>query len=114
MIEFKKGYKLSRDYKRLKLLLDKGYEVVCFADYDWHDGTFSRDICIGRFIEASNKEYNHYSISCRGIAYVDCYPAWYSDQRLTDEEIFIKHAEHANIEFLDIDETQTDTEENKA
>ena len=33
-----KGYKTSKNYKRLKELLDRGYEVVCFIDlgYNWH------------------------------------------------------------------------------
>lgn len=28
-------YKVSKDYKRLKQLLDQGDKVVCFVDFDW-------------------------------------------------------------------------------
>ena len=32
------GYKTSKDYKRLKELVDNGYRVVCFTTYDWDEG----------------------------------------------------------------------------
>lgn len=31
------AYKTSRDYKRLKELLDAGNEVVCFFTHDWEE-----------------------------------------------------------------------------
>ncbi len=34
-------YKVSKDYKRLKQLLDKGNKIVCFVDYG-----FNRDISL--------------------------------------------------------------------
>lgn len=101
MEEHKCAYKLSKDYKRLKELLDNGYEVVCFADYNWEDGFVSRDICIGRFIKGSTKEHDHYTLSCRGIAYVECYPSWYKDRGNTDEEIFEIIVGRAHIEFIE-------------
>lgn len=104
MGNYKNGYKWSRDYKRLKQLLDDGYEVVCLADYDWHDGTISRDICMGRLILGSVEECDHYSVSCRGTCYCELYPSWHKDQNMTEETMFKKAASRANIEFMDIDE----------
>ena len=34
-------YNTSRDMKRLKELLDQGYDVVCFYSYDWN--RFNKD-----------------------------------------------------------------------
>ena len=104
MGNFKNGYKWSRDYKRLKQLLDDGYDVVCIADYDYGDGDVAMDICHGRLILGSTEEYYHYSFSCRGICYCELYPAWYKDQNMTEEVMFKKAVSRANIEFLDIDE----------
>lgn len=101
MEEFKCAYKLSREYKQLKNLLDNGYEVVCFADYNWLDGYISRDICLGRFIKGSTKEHDHYTFSCRGIAYVECYPSWYKESGKTNEEIFETIVSRVNIEFFE-------------
>lgn len=103
MGEYKNGYKWSRDYKRLKQLLDDGYEVVCLADYVWHDGTVSRDVCHGRLVIGSTEEYDHYTFSCRGTTYCELYPSWYKDQNLTEEEMLKKAVSRANIEFIDID-----------
>lgn len=104
MDKYKNGYTFSRDYKRLKQLLDGGYIVVCLADYDWHDGTISRDICVGRLILGSIEEYDHYTFSCRGITYCELYPSWYKDQNMTEEEMFKKSVTGANIEFIDIEQ----------
>lgn len=105
MENYKNGYKWSRDYKRLKQLLDDGYEVVCLADYDWHDGRISRDICTGRLILGSTEEYDLYSFSCRGVCYCELYPAWHRDQNMTEEVMFKKAVSMSNIEFIDIDKT---------
>jgi hypothetical protein len=102
MDEYKNGYKMSRDYKRLKQLLDDGYEVVCSADYDWHDGTISRDICVGRLILGSTEEYDHYSFSCRTICYCEFYPSRYRDRNMTEEVMFKKAVSRKNIEFIDM------------
>ena len=44
-----KGYKTSKDYKRLKELLDKGYSVICLV-HDKDCGLASRDIGIGWYL----------------------------------------------------------------
>ena len=65
------GYETSRDMKRLKQLLDEGYEVVCFYTYDFlqssswpHEPVMTTDVCVARFYEGG--VFSHYSISCRG------------------------------------------------
>jgi hypothetical protein len=90
----KNPYKLSRDYGRLIYLLDKGYEIVCWADYNWDkdDKTRTcRDICHARKID------NHYSVGVRGIEYCSYYirtdPQNYS---------FATLLKMSNIEFIDI------------
>ena len=32
------SYKVSKDYPRLKQLLDEGHKVVCWLTYDWSRG----------------------------------------------------------------------------
>lgn len=105
MEEYKNGYKWSRDYKRLKQLLDEGYEVVCMADYEWREGHVSRDICMGCLILGSTEESDHYSFFCRGICYCELYPSWYKDRNMTEEVLFNKAVSRNNIEFIDIDKT---------
>ena len=100
MNEYKNAYKWSKDYKRLKYLLDNGYMVVCLADYDFYkDGSPKiRDICKGTFVACEdNHEHDCYRISARGIGYVDYY-GWESDFRTFDET-----CERMNIEFIDIE-----------
>lgn len=38
------GYLGSRDYPRLKQLLDEGYVIACFVDYNFGDNFKCRDI----------------------------------------------------------------------
>ena len=72
-----KGYKTSKDYKRLKELLDKEYEVVCFITYDFNKYSKGEpdykpmmvtDVCTGKLL-SKGTEYERYSISCRGIEF---------------------------------------------
>lgn len=77
----KLNYKTSKDYKRLKELLDKGYEVVCFTTYDFrylepkgHEPLMTTDVCTAKLIECENKEYDMYSISSRGRGVLHYWP----------------------------------------
>ena len=97
-----KGYKTSKDYKRLKELLDKGYQVVCFITYDMnrhirepHEPFMVTDVCIARLLE-KNSKYAHYDFSCRGIGYLHY---WLHDfgYDYTFEELL----EARNIEFIE-------------
>ena len=75
MIDNLKCYKLSKDYTRLKELLDKGYQVVCIVDYDfncWDRGKpdykpmMTRDICVARYFDSDNENYKYYGFGVRG------------------------------------------------
>lgn len=61
------SYKVSKDYPRLKQLLDEGHKVVCWVTYDWSqgDGHMVTDIAEAKRI--GEGEYMHYMISVRGI-----------------------------------------------
>lgn len=100
MGNYKNGYKWSRDYKRLKHLLDDGYEVVCLIDYDfWRDKThpMSRDICRARkFGTDGTSEHDYYAFSSRGQGYGDIYR--------DDRYDFADYCGAWNVEFIDIDE----------
>jgi len=101
MMTWKNKYKWSRDYDRLRKLLDDGYEIICLADYDFfRDGKhpMERDICRARKHIATNPEYTAYRISSRGVGYV-VYPMW--EAKFTT---FDNCMRQANVEFLDIEE----------
>lgn len=77
----KLNYKTSKDYKRLKELLDKGYEVVCFTTYDFlylepkeHEPLMTTDVCTAKLIESENKEYDMYFIGSRGRGVLHYWP----------------------------------------
>lgn len=96
------AYKLSRDYKRLKDLADKGYVVVCFVDCRRIIGDIKithRDVCTLSYIHFGDYQKNdHYSFDVRGHDYGNFYPdndLWY--------ETFNELCEDLNIEFIDID-----------
>jgi hypothetical protein len=95
------GYELSKDYTRLKALLDKGYLVVCFVDFNFRDLEEKgyppcRDICQGR----KSKDYNTYDFGARGISYLD----WSSSFSKEYEKYptFEQMCKMGNIEFIDI------------
>lgn len=90
-------YKVSKDYKRLKQLLDQGDKVVCFVDFDWdRKGNIVTDIALAKCV--GNGENLQYSISCRGIGYFSVYPLWYDG--FTDEGMY-KAFENDNVQFID-------------
>ncbi len=99
MENYKNGYKWSRDYKRLKQLLDDGYEVVCLIDYDfWRDGEhpMSRDICRARkHVNEDDSDFDFYAFSSRGQGYGDIYKYFKYD--------FVDYCAAWNVEFIDID-----------
>ena len=84
-----KGYQTSKDYKRLKELLDKGYDIVCWADYERYDGHVCRDICHARKMDDT------YIISARGIEYGS-----YWDGRIAYDS-FEEMCEDNHIEFIE-------------
>lgn len=86
-------YRVSKDYKRLKQLLDEGNTVVCFVDREIVDSV-TTDVTLGQLIGAN------YIISCSGIGHYSVYPSW---QAYFTDEWFYKRLEHNNVQFIDPD-----------
>lgn len=64
------AYKTSKDYARLKELLDAGYYVICFIHYDPQGTHYEfQDICIA-------KRKDGYEFCARGIGYLSIYEEW--------------------------------------
>lgn len=83
------SYKTSKDYKRLKELLDKGYDVICIADYLWNGTPVSRDIC------HAFRSNDTYRFIARGIEYNSYWPD------MAHYESFEDACEVSNIEFIE-------------
>ena len=84
------AYKTSKDYARLKTLLDANIVVVCFINYyDFPPQTkyLFQDICIARRINQC------YQFDARGISYA----TWYADFPYTFEEM----CEANGVEFIE-------------
>lgn len=99
-----KGYKTSRDYKRLKELLDNGYEVVCFTTYDFlqyhkepHEPMIVTDICRGRLLKRKDPQNDLYTFGVRGHTFCDYYP----NDPLMNPYSFDELCESENIEFVE-------------
>ena len=103
-----KGYKTSKDYKRLEELLNKGYEVVCFHTYDIHSNQgvghkpkIVTVVCQARLIKCEHNRFDTYRI--RGVSnYILTY--WPNEKDANDYESFADACEEENIEFIDITE----------
>ena len=96
------GYKTSKDYNRLRTLLDKGYEVVCFVTYDFLHGRekkpmMTTDVCIGRVL-SKDSQYERYSFGCRGTTFID---HWL---RLENINTFEDELKFYQLEFIDIED----------
>lgn len=83
------AYKTSKDYVRLKTLLDANIIVVCFINYDPSPNTkyVFQDLCIAR------RQHQCYQFDARGI----CYASWYADFAYTFEEM----CEAFGVEFIE-------------
>ena len=102
MSDMKVCYKTSRDYQRLKELLDQGYEVVCFTTYDLYRGRPEKakqmivtDVCRAKLIKGSMSVYDRYLIGVRGHTFIDYWVE--QEKRWTFEE----ECEAENIEFIE-------------
>lgn len=99
-------YTTSRDYKRLKELLDEGKKIACFIDYVQVGYTW-RDICLAR---KTKSDFEPYKFSVRGHVYAAHQPSLvpYSFEEL---------AAAYNVEFIEPDapdpwhETAEDTDD---
>lgn len=90
------GYKVSKDYLRLKQLLDSGHWVVCWVTYDWSRGDGHMVTDIARAIH----EYGCYSVSCRGTIFACVCPMEFDNY--TDEYLYSSW-ENMNLQFIDPD-----------
>lgn len=99
-------YKTSRDMKRLKELLDQGYEVVCFYTYDWNSPRpnekpeeykpiITTDICTAKLMEKGCK-YERYVIACRGTGFITY---WTKDMPYNYS--FLELLEKRDIQFIE-------------
>lgn len=95
------SYKVSRDYPRLKQLLNEGYRVVCWVTYDWsrENGHWVTDIAEAKRI--GKGEYMHYMVSVRGHVFSDFYPDYPGLEH--DEDWMFSMWEKDRLQFVDID-----------
>lgn len=94
------NYKVSKDYPRLKQLLDSGHWVACWVTYDWSrgNGHMVTDIALAK--HRGVEGYEQYSVDCRGTGFGDVFPQWI--ENYTDEFLY-KSWEDMNLQFLDPD-----------
>ena len=92
------NYKVSKDYPRLKQLLDSGCWVACWVTYDWSrgDGYMVTDIAQAK--HRGEGSYEQYTVSCRGTGFDDVYPSWFEG---FNEEYLYKRWEKMNLQFID-------------
>ena len=102
-----KGYKTSKDKKRLKELLDNGYEVICLYTYDFtrndkndpnYQPMMATDVCAGKLMDKGG-EYERYSFSCRGTCFFDYWKHGVPYKYTFDELLDAK-----DIEFIEPNE----------
>lgn len=74
-----KPYKLSKDYRLLRKLLDNGNEIVCF---------FDGEVCKGRVLEDKR-----YYFSVRGRCYNDF-------SKVCSQASFSEYMSQDNVEFI--------------
>ena len=88
-------YKTSRDYSRLKQLLDEGMGIVCFVAYitAWRapDDPPIRDVC-----KAMKTGEGDYELFSRGVGYASY---WSKYHKFTFEKLM----EECNVEFIEPD-----------
>lgn len=89
---WKNCYKWSRDYSRLKAMLDDGFEVICWIDYEFTSSEHRyRDLCYCR-----KHPEGTYRFTVSGLEYGDiCAKDLYSD------DAFAEICSKWNIEFID-------------
>lgn len=94
------SYKVSKDYPRLKHLLDNGHWVVCWVTYDWSRGNGYMVTDIAQAKRRGSGCYECYTVSCRGTVFDDVYPQWF--ENYTEEYLYKRWAK-MNLQFIDPD-----------
>ena len=94
------NYKVSKDYPRLKQLLDSGNWVVCWVTYDYIRGKGHMVTDIAQAEHCGKGKCECYSVSCRGVRFDDVFP-----QRIKNytEEYLYSSWEKMNLQFIDPD-----------
>ncbi len=94
------SYKVSKDYPRLKQLLDSGHWVACWVTYDWSRGNGHMVTDIAQAKHRGVEGYEQYSVACRGTGFDDIFPQWMENYT---EEYLYKSWEDMNLQFIDPD-----------
>ena len=95
------SYKVSKDYPRLKQLLDEGHKVVCWVTYAWDRYGECTVTDIAESQRFGKEVYMCYKIKVRGYCFFDIFPNW-EEINYTDEKMY-KEWEGFNLQFIDPD-----------
>lgn len=98
------SYKVSKDYPRLKQLMDEGHKVACWVTYDIGLGYFENKRMVTDIMQAQRRgtgEDLTYAVSVRGCTFMEFHPAW-AWERYSDKDMFRKF-EIFNLQFIDPD-----------
>lgn len=95
------SYKVSKDYPRLKQLLDEGHKVVCWVTYDWSQGDGHMVTDIAEAKRLGVYEYMSYKIGVWGYCFWNTSPNW-EEVNHTYEGMY-KEWEGLNLQFIDPD-----------
>ena len=96
------SYKVSKDYPRLKQLLDDGHKVVCWVTYDIGLGHFENKCMVTDIMQAQRRGIGEgltYAVSVRGCTFMEFHPSW-EWERYSDEDMF-REFRHFNLQFID-------------
>ena len=93
-------YKVSKDYPRLKQLLDSGHWVVCWVTYEWIRGDCHMVTDIAQAKHRGLGGYGPYSVACRGTGFDYVSPQWL--ENYTEEYLYNSWAK-MNLQFIDPD-----------
>lgn len=95
------SYKVSKNYSRLKQLLDEGCKVVCWVTYKWDKGLGRMVTDIAEAKRIGEDEYMHYGIGVRGLCFWDAFPSW-EEFDYTEEKMYKEWGDF-NLQFIDTD-----------
>lgn len=96
------SYKVSKDYPRLKQLLDEGHKIVCWVTWDWSLGKNDMVTDIAEAKRLGEGEYLKYMISVRGTCFFDAHPNW--EESNQNDDWMYKLWKKDNLQFIDPDQ----------
>ena len=94
------SYKVSKDYPRLKQLLDSGRWVACWVTYYRIRGDGHMVTDIARAVRHGKEESGCYSVFCRGTIFACVCPMEVDNYT---EEYLYNNWEKMNLQFIDPD-----------